>query len=369
MASCELLVGSEAFWARAERDILAARRRVFVQAMTFEGDSAGKGVAGAIQGSTANERRILVDDYSRHVINDRFLALPQAFWNMPLRAEAAATRKMFDDLVAAGVSVRVTNPIRGNVARYGIRNHKKLIVADDVSYIGGINFSDHNFAWRDLMVRIDDRTAADFFASDFEATWNGEAEAKQIQAGALRLFALDGRNNAKSFSGLLAAIAEARETIELVSAYPTFPFLQALGKAAARGVRVEIFSPLPNNKPIVRAYLADRAPPMGIRVHFLPEMIHLKGMLIDGGSLALGSTNFDFASFHASEEYLAIVGDPDLIREFRTEVLNPARAAALPEADYRSPRWHFAWSLLILGLGNLFVKLMRDSWRGAVDWL
>ena len=71
-----LLVGSEAFWAQAEADIAAARERVLVQAMTFEGDRAGGAVGRAVEASAAADRRALVDDYTRFVISDRFVYSP-----------------------------------------------------------------------------------------------------------------------------------------------------------------------------------------------------------------------------------------------------------------------------------------------------
>ena len=77
-AKVELTVGSEEFWRRASADIAAARDRVLIQAMTFEGDAAGQAVAGAVIASPAQERRVLVDDYTRHVVNDTFLALSRS---------------------------------------------------------------------------------------------------------------------------------------------------------------------------------------------------------------------------------------------------------------------------------------------------
>ncbi|MEP6968531.1 MAG: phospholipase D-like domain-containing protein, partial [Pseudomonadota bacterium] len=173
MTKIELLVGSDAFWARAAWDIASARRRLYVQAMSFEGDDAGKAVAGAIMASPARDRRVLVDAYSTVVISDRFVLSPAGLFDRALRAEAKATRAMFDDLVRAGARVRVTNPVGPLYLHYPARNHKKLIVADEVAYIGGINFSDHNFAWRDLMLRLEDDAAAQVLARDFEATFDG----------------------------------------------------------------------------------------------------------------------------------------------------------------------------------------------------
>ena len=106
---------------------------------------------------------------------------------------------MFRGLVGAGVAVRVTNPIGPLKLNYPARNHKKLIIADDVAYVGGINFSDHNFAWRDFMVRIAGQEAADFLAADFDATWAGTPRPAAASLDGLRLLSLDGRDPTTRF--------------------------------------------------------------------------------------------------------------------------------------------------------------------------
>src|SRR5690349_681489 len=54
----QLLVGADAFWSALEKDVAAARRRVLVQAMTFEADQAGSTAAAAIMASGAADRRV-----------------------------------------------------------------------------------------------------------------------------------------------------------------------------------------------------------------------------------------------------------------------------------------------------------------------
>ena len=78
MTGLELLWGSDRFWARAAQDAGRARRRLYVQAMTFEGDAAGRRVAAALSASGALDRRVLVDAYTRHVISDRGPHRPDA---------------------------------------------------------------------------------------------------------------------------------------------------------------------------------------------------------------------------------------------------------------------------------------------------
>jgi cardiolipin synthase len=334
--------------------------------MTFEGDAAGQAVASAVRDSEAADRRVLVDDYSRVVVSDCFVLSPRYLLNRPFRDEVKATRAMFRGLKDDGVSVRRTNPIAGRAARYGVRNHKKLIVADDVAYVGGFNFSDHNFAWHDLMLRIEGAGPADFLAGDFDATWESRPTLRRGHFGPLTLSALDGRTNREGFQPLLDAIAGAKERIEIVSPY--LPFVGILAEAARRGVKVELLTPFAGNKPMVRHYLSDASRRAGFDLVLLPEMTHLKAMLIDGRMLILGSSNFDFPSYYSLEEHVAAIEDPESIADFEAQVLGPLRASALRDAIWRSPALHVLRSRIVLGLGGLVCSLMGGMKRQAVDW-
>jgi cardiolipin synthase len=331
----ELHVGSAEFWNRAQADIAAARRRVLVQAMTFEGDAAGSAVAEAIGASVATDRRVLVDDYTRHVINDTFLALTR---DPAIHAEAAATWAMFDALAASGAGLRLTNPVGRNPLRYATRNHKKLLVIDDAAWIGGINFSDHNFAWHDMMVRIEHPGLADWLADAFERDWLGQPVTTNAAIGGIELLDLCGGDNEAGLAPLLAAFASAQTSLEVVSAYPTFPFVDAMAAAAQRGVAVTLHTPRPNNKPIVRDYLLGVARQSGIALHLTPMMTHAKAALIDGEALVVGSSNFDFVSHRANAEYVATIRDAGLVAEFERRVLVPLReGGAVPGASDHSP--------------------------------
>ena len=365
MPRFELFVGSGPFWEQARRDILAARHRVLVQAMTFEGDTAGSAVASAITGSEAADRRVLVDDYSRHVINDNFLALSR---DPALHGEARATWAMFDAIRASGAGLRLTNPVGRNPLNYPLRNHKKLIVTDGVAWIGGINFSDHNFAWHDMMLRIEDETVADWLAETFDADWQGMPQtAARAFGDTLQLLSLDGRNNAPAFAPLLRQFGEATRSIEVVSAYPTFPFVDALASAARRGVPVTIFTPRANNKPIIRDYLVGEARRTGIAIRLLAEMTHVKAALIDGEVLVAGSSNFDFVSYRVNAEYVATIRDPALIADFTARLLEPARTSASePQPEDYSP-WRSWQAGLGLKLADAAIARLRHG-KPVAEW-
>jgi cardiolipin synthase len=364
-----LLVGAAAFRGQALADMSRARRRLYVQAMTFEADEAGRSIAEGVLQSPASDRRALVDDYSRWVINDRLVYAPHNLPDRALQAEARATREMFASMRRDGVGVRVTNPM-GVLLLSGLpfRNHKKLIVADDVAYVGGINFSDHNFSWRDLMLRIEGAAAADLLAGDFLAGWEGRSKSWSADLGPLGLHSFDGRDNAPAFRGLMAAIDGAEREIRVVSPYLTFPFLDSLEAAARRGVRVQLITPLANNKPTVRDYLLWAAARAGFEVRLAAAMIHLKAMLIDGRTLVLGSSNFDFVSYSAEEELMAVVTDAALIGTFQQEVIAPLLADALPQGACPAAGWAGRRSLMLLKAADLLVRTIPYRRRGARDW-
>jgi cardiolipin synthase len=348
----------------------AARRRLLVQAMTFEGDRAGGAVGQAVIASPAEDRRVLVDDYTRFVISDRFVYSPHGLFDPEFRAELKATRDMFDSMIRAGVGVRVTNPAGPLLAGFAYRNHKKLIVADNAAYLGGINFSDHNFAWHDLMLRIEDAQTADLLASDFDATFTGQSRSWTNRAEDISLYGLDGRDNHTRFAEIIDLIDRAEHRIAVVSPYLTSPFLDALARASGRGVRVTLITPDANNKPTVRDYLLWATAKAGIEVLLTRDMIHLKGMLIDGRLLVLGSSNFDFVSYWIEEELLAVISNAELIADFQARVIEPLAAESTPAtaAHVTEARGRRAAALIgaaskILGLG-LPVRRTSVAWRG-----
>ncbi|HEY2734502.1 MAG TPA: phospholipase D-like domain-containing protein, partial [Polyangiales bacterium] len=287
MARFELLVGSEAFWKRAREDIARARERVLVQAMTFEGDRTGVAVAAAIEASGAPLRRVLVDSYSRYVVSDKFVFSPLARRDRAFRDEVRETFDMFRRLERQGAGVVFTNPIGPFGIRIAARNHKKLLVMDDVAYLGGINFSDHNFAWHDLMLRCEDRAIADHLSLDFDRTFDRKERPYEASFPGIDIYSLSGAGNDLLFARLVERIDRARERIDVFSPYLTFPFAEVLARARKRGVAVRLFTPQANNKGIVRDYLLWAAERFSFEVLLYARMSHLKAMLIDDRELVL----------------------------------------------------------------------------------
>ena len=360
-------MGAEKFWRRARNDIASANRRVLIQAMTFEGDKAGRAVADALLRSEAKDRRVLVDDYTRVNINDTSLASARAQGDARLHAEVIATSEMFEELVGNGVPVRVTNPITAFRLNYPCRNHKKLVVADRVSYIGGVNFSEHNFSWPDLMLRIDDAQASEFLAQDFERTYQGQTKLISFTSDVLHITSLNGRENRLGFSEIIDRINAAKFEVLVVSPYLSVPFTDILGAAARRGVRVRVLTPWVNNKPLVRDALLWSALYYGFELSLGPVMSHLKGMLIDGAQLVLGSSNFDFASIATEEEFVLVTEEASVILDFQTGVVSPTIRSAIP-APLNPGLMRLRMADVVMRAAAFVAPVVRRFPRTAVDW-
>src|SRR6266511_1776958 len=126
----ELLVNFNEFWSRLSEDIANAQHSVFVQTFAFEGDSVGRQLAAALVSSSATDKRVLADSFTRIVLSDRFKYSPANYFDHELRHEAQETARMMSELEHAGVQIRFANPYGPTLRKLLSRNHKKLIVID-----------------------------------------------------------------------------------------------------------------------------------------------------------------------------------------------------------------------------------------------
>lgn len=230
---------------------------------------------------------------------------------------------MIGRLRKGGVGVRFSGPAGRFLERLPARNHKKLVAVDDrVAYVGGINFSDHNFLWHDLMLRVEDRDFVRFLREDFEATWSGRQEAAHCALPGLVLHSLDGEANEEIFARVFALIDGAKESLFVECPYVNGPFLDRLAGARRRGVTVTVVTPENNNFGLCRDAMIWHARNSGFDVRFYPDrMTHMKALLVDGRVLVLGSANFDVLSYRFQQEFMAIVTDRDLVGDFIRRVV------------------------------------------------
>ena len=199
------------------------------------------------------EVRLTVDHYSDVVLSDFH---PLLVHRLPeMRQERVRTHALFDRLRDHSVGVRRTAP-PGALGRYLLfRDHKKLVILDDrVAFVGGINVSDHNFDWHDLMVRIEgprSPTSRPTTARRGPATPSRFADARPDGDFVLNHDA--GRESI--LEELMRMIAGARETLVIESPYLLGDRLEReIVGAAQRGVQVTLIVPDRANRGIVRLW-------------------------------------------------------------------------------------------------------------------
>jgi len=328
----EILVDSAAFCARLGQDLARARERAWVQTLSFEGDSAGMWLADAMLASRARDRRIIVDCYTRVIQSDRFIWLPQNLADRAVRDEVRSTRRMIRTLRQRGVAVQFTARLGLLLRRMPARDHKKImLIDDDVAWIGGVNFSDHNFAWHDMMLRFEHDGITRFLADDFTATWAGGGAAGRVRFDGCELLSLDGVTNERMLVDLLDRVRSARRSVVVHNAYVTFPFCDALRDAAGNGAKITVITPAANNRGFLRDYMGWEATRSGFEVRLYPDrMSHLKAMLIDDACLIAGSSNFDWLTHRFQAELIATITRPHTVAQFRTRVLEPDLAISSP---------------------------------------
>jgi cardiolipin synthase len=230
----------------------------------------------------------------------------------------------------AGVRVERFRPIKPyTISKADHRTHRKVIVADGaVGMTGGVGIAsewtgnaqdpDH---WRDTHVRVRGPVVralqGAFLENWLEAT--GELltgddylpELDPVSDGAPMQMVVSGPgvNHTNTEAMYFLAIASARRTIELTTAYfaPRPMFVEALRAAAGRGVGVEILVPGPHiDKQLVRSAgraVYARLLEAGISIYeYQPTMLHAKTLVIDGRWCSIGSANFDNRSFALNDE-------------------------------------------------------------------
>jgi cardiolipin synthase A/B len=326
-----LLVDANPFRAALDADLATARDSVLLQTLSFEGDGTGRHLASALHRCAATDRRVLVDSFSRAMLSCSFLLAPRSIADERLQREATATSVMLERLNRRGVGVRYGAPLGALLRRLPARNHKKSVLIDDrIAYIGGFNFSDHNFAWHDMMLRIDDERVAAFLRKDFDTTWARQPRPLSADFDGLALDVLDGRSNSAAFVRLFKYIGDARREIVVHTPYLMFPFTTHLAAAARNGVRVTVITPEHNTIPALRRYIAGVAARYGFGLHVYQGcMSHLKAILIDDECLVMGSSNFDYLSYRRFHEIVAYITDIRVIQQFRGSVLEPDLARSV----------------------------------------
>ncbi len=305
----------------------AAKETVCLETYIFSDDKLGRRFRDALIAARQRgvEVRVLVDGVGS---ND----LPGDFWS---------------SLTAAGGEARVFNPIA--LKRFGIRNHRKLLVCDSrVAFIGGFNISREYEGdgvvrgWCDLGLQLegglisklsssfDEMFAlADFRHKRLVRLWRAKHKKIVVAANEHLLLGGPGRGWNPIRRALNKDLTHARR-IQIIQAYflPTWRIRRALSRAARRGGDVQLL--LAGKSDVALSQLAGRSLyqrllKAGAQVsEYEPQILHAKLLVIDD-AVYVGSANLDPRSLSINYELMIRFQNPQMAAEAR-EIFSTVRA-------------------------------------------
>jgi cardiolipin synthase len=239
------------------------------------------------------------------------MGLPSAFWN-PLRQ--------------VGGEVRQFNPQILN--RFGIRNHRKLLVCDErVAFVGGFNIASEyegdgvTCGWCDLGLKIEGPLAGELAASFVEMFARADVRYDRLtllrKSTAKRtvlapheqlLLSGPGRGRSPIKRALQRDFAQARH-VQIIIAYflPTWRIRRAIEQVARRGGSVQLI--LAGKSDVALSQLAGqslyrRFLKAGVEIHeYQPQILHAKLIIVDG-VVYVGSSNLDQRSLNINYELM-----------------------------------------------------------------
>ena len=328
------LLDNREFATELHQVLRAAERRVLIQVMTFDGDPSGLAVAEMMADAAGRgvDVRLLVDLFALRYVSDRPAKDPE------VRAEAAETEAMFEQLRAAGVAVTFTQPW-GPVLLFGLsRNHKKLYVIDDHAYVGGINISDHNFAWRDFMIGSTDPAIVETLADDFARTERGER--RSLSGSVITNFEIEPLFN--------DMVSGATRSLVLASPYSLDVGIVRLLERSPAPAKAVIMA-RSNNFRWLRAaepHIWGRLARSGVDLRTYPDFFHARFLLADDTQLLVGSSNFSRHSFRCNQEICLLITDAEFIADFKARMLADIEPLE-PEQPMRRTGPVAAWSRVV----------------------
>jgi cardiolipin synthase A/B len=282
--------------------------------------------------------------------------------------EAAAergveVRLLFDHLGSRGIPVykemlaklRATSiewhpmlpvaPLRGQVRRPDLRNHRKILVVDaSVGFAGSQNLIEPCYnkpknqkagrEWVELMARVEGPVVAALNAV-FMTDWYTETDEVLTDTITVPGTSTDGttaqvvpsgpgfvtENNLRMFTTLLYS---AQRRISITSPYfvPDESLLYAVTTAAQRGIDVELFVSAVGDQFMV--YHAQRSYyeallDAGVRIYLYPApyVLHAKHFTVDDDVAVIGSSNMDLRSFALNYEVSVMLLGPSIVASMR----------------------------------------------------
>jgi cardiolipin synthase len=374
-------VAADWTWLRSGREIFpamlaaieAARESVCLETYTYTADSLGKRFLDALVRARQRGVRVcvLIDALGS-------IGLAASFWK-PLRA--------------AGGEVRQFNPLALN--RFGMRNHRKLLVCDErVAFVGGFNITSEydgdgvTSGWCDFGLKVGGQlpgqlaatfeqmfARADFQHKRFIRLRRSTARALELTPHEQLLLSGPGRGRSPVKRALHRDLNRATN-VQIMVAYflPTWRLRRDLTHIARRGGTVQLI--LPGKSDVLVSLLAGRSLyrrflKAGVQIHeYQPQILHAK-LIIADNIVYVGSANLDPRSLDINYELMIRFDHQDMAAEARAIFAGSlAHCRQITREEWRKSRsiWRrlkqrWAYWLLV----RIDPYLARRQWQELPD--
>jgi cardiolipin synthase A/B len=272
-------------------------------------------------------------DHAGSVVHDALLAAARRGVAVRLLVDgfgSGVPPKFFADLAQAGSEYCVFNPTWGR--SYLLRNHQKLVTADDrVAILGGANIDENYLTdtgpkhWRDLWLRIEGpevAMASRYFDMIFRWSKRKKAKLRSLRRMIAEYSEWQGLLQWK-FGGPLSMRnswwrsigrdMKKASRLDMIFAYfaPPGAMLRRIGRIGRRGeARIITAAKSDNNSTIAAArHSYSRLLRRHVRIYeYQPAKLHTKIAIVDD-TVHIGSSNFDYRSFYINLEVMLRIKD------------------------------------------------------------
>lgn len=286
--------------------IAQAQKRIYVQFMTFEGDSAGWQLAQKLIAAKKRgiDVKVVIDYYTNFFVSTRYYRFKS------VRAEAQQTQEMIKMMRDAGIEVYRTRPYGPFNIFFASRNHKKLVIIDDYGYLGGFNISDHNYAWHDMMIRFEEPAILKTLLKDYEATLAG----KRVNIN--ENYIISNEVITERFNKLIRGAKK-----EIIISSPYFISKDIIDLAKQKKITIKFLTVKKNNYQIANLMSKIIYPlfvKYNIEIYFYEKFSHAKFIIVDREKVLLGSSNFCINNLPYEQEIGVYIED----KKFAEEIYN-----------------------------------------------
>ena len=280
-------------------------------------------------------------DHAGGVVHDALLAAARRGVEVKLLVDgfgSGVPPKFFADLGDAGGEYCVFNPTYGR--RYLLRNHQKLVTADDgIAILGGANIDETYLSdtgpqhWRDLWLRIEGpeiAMASRYFDTIFRWSKRKNSKLRSLRRmigeysehrGVLQWKFSGPLSMRNSWWRSIGRDMKNAKQLDMIFAYfaPPGAMLRRIARVARRGeVRIVNAAKSDNGSTIAAArHTYSRLLRRRVKLYeYQPAKLHTKMAVVDD-IVHIGSSNFDYRSFYINLEIMLRIEDAGFAEQMR----------------------------------------------------